>query len=147
MPDPRGRPELLFPLFAELEALDGVGPKTAKLFRGIGVETPKDLVLTLPLGLLVVLIWPDGVPISLGGITLAVISGAVTSGLGYALWYRVLPQLGATRAAVAQLTVPVIATVGGVVLLGETLTLLAVLATILVIGGVALSLRRATTRQ
>lgn len=47
---PKGRPELLFPLFAGLETLDGVGPKTAKHFAAIGVESPKDLILTLPQG-------------------------------------------------------------------------------------------------
>jgi ATP-dependent DNA helicase RecG len=46
----RGRPEVLFPLFAGLETLDGVGPKIAKNFAGLAVETPKDLVLTLPQG-------------------------------------------------------------------------------------------------
>ena len=46
----RGRPEILFPLFADLEVLDGVGPKTAKNYKGLGVETPKDLLLTLPVG-------------------------------------------------------------------------------------------------
>lgn len=47
---PKGRPEILFPLFAELEALDGIGPKTARHYAGLGVETPKDLLLTLPVG-------------------------------------------------------------------------------------------------
>ncbi len=47
---PKGRPEILFPLFAELEGLDGIGPKTAKNYAGLGVETPKDLLLTLPVG-------------------------------------------------------------------------------------------------
>ena len=47
---PKGRPEILFPLFAELEGLDGIGPKTAKNYKGLGVETPKDLLLTLPVG-------------------------------------------------------------------------------------------------
>jgi ATP-dependent DNA helicase RecG len=46
----KGRPEVLFPLFAGLETLDGVGPKTAKNFTGLAVETPKDLLLTLPQG-------------------------------------------------------------------------------------------------
>ena len=53
------------------------------------------------------------------GVALAVLSGAVTSGLGYALWYAILPDLGASRAAVAQLTVPVIAIAAGAALLGE----------------------------
>ncbi len=46
----RGRPDYLWPLFAGLDTLDGVGPKTAKAFEGIGVESPRDLVLTLPTG-------------------------------------------------------------------------------------------------
>ena len=50
MAEPSGRPELIFPLFTGLEVLDGVGPKTAKHFKTLGVETPKDLLLTLPIG-------------------------------------------------------------------------------------------------
>ncbi|MBF9050591.1 ATP-dependent DNA helicase RecG [Roseobacter sp. HKCCD9010] len=50
MPEARGRPEILFPLFAGLDTLDGVGPKTAKHYAGLHVETPKDLLLTLPIG-------------------------------------------------------------------------------------------------
>ena len=75
------------------------------------------------------------------GVALAVLSGAVTSGLGYALWYAILPALGASRAAVAQLTVPVIAIAGGALLLGEALTWPVAAAAALVLGGVALSLR------
>ena len=47
---PKGRPEILFPLFAELEGLDGIGPKTAKHYKALNIETPKDLLLTLPVG-------------------------------------------------------------------------------------------------
>ena len=53
------------------------------------------------------------------GALLAVLSGAVASGLGYAIWYTVLPALRATHAATVQLSVPVIAAIGGVLLLGE----------------------------
>ena len=49
-PIQKGRPDYLWPLFAGLDALEGVGPKTAKLYKGLGVETPKDLILTLPVG-------------------------------------------------------------------------------------------------
>jgi len=73
------------------------------------------------------------------GAGLAVLSGAVMSGLGYALWYAVLPALGAGRAAVAQLSVPVIAILGGVVFLGESLSGLALLASAIVLAGVALA--------
>ena len=58
------------------------------------------------------------------------------------MWYQVLPQLQASVAAVAQLTVPVIAMVAGVMLLGEVLTLQALLASALVLGGVAISVLR-----
>ena len=92
------------------------------------------LPLVLPLGLTLGLDRPDAT-----GIALAVGSGAVTSGLGYALWYAVLPQLGAARAAVAQLTVPVIAALGGAVLLAEAPGLRFWLASALVLGGVALA--------
>lgn len=84
----------------------------------------------------------EGQTIPLSGVVYAVLSGAVASALGYALWYSVLPQLGATRAAVAQLSVPVIAIAAGVLLLGEVVTLRILLASALVLGGIALSLRR-----
>lgn len=94
---------------------------------------------SLPLGLLAFVLWPDGT--DLAGGMLAVISGAVTSGLGYALWYAVLPQLRAATAAVVQLTVPIIAMAGGMLFLAEPLTLRFALSALLVLGGVALSLR------
>lgn len=73
-----------------------------------------------------------------GGLTYAVISGAVTSGMGYAVWYTVLPSLKATTAATVQLSVPVIAGLGAVLLLGEHLTLRLILASVAILGGIAL---------
>lgn len=90
--------------------------------------------LVVPFGLMAGLAAPDAT-----GIALAVVSGALTSGLGYALWYAILPRLGAARAAVAQLTVPVIAALGGAVLLAEAPELRFWLAAVLVLGGVALA--------
>lgn len=90
--------------------------------------------LVLPLGLIAGAAAPDGL-----GLALAVLSGAVTSGLGYALWYAILPRLQAARAAVAQLTVPIIAALGGAVLLAELPGLRFWLAAALVLGGVALA--------
>jgi len=72
------------------------------------------------------------------GVAYAVASGAVTSGLGYALWYSVLPALKATQAATIQLSVPVIAALGGVALLGEVMTEQFVLASVATLGGIAL---------
>ncbi|MDH3264496.1 MAG: DMT family transporter, partial [Paracoccaceae bacterium] len=80
---------------------------------------------------------------SVKGIAAAVLSGAVTSGLGYALWYAVLPRLQASQAAVAQLTVPVIALAGGAALLGEAPTPRMLMAGAVVLGGILISLKRA----
>ena len=72
------------------------------------------------------------------GLLLAVASGALASGLGYAVWYTALRGLTATRAAILQLTVPAIATAGGVLLLGEPITPTLLGASLAVLGGVLL---------
>jgi drug/metabolite transporter (DMT)-like permease len=76
------------------------------------------------------------------GIWPALASGAVTSGLGYALWYRVVPQLPASLAAVSQLSVPLLAALGGAALLAEVPGLRFWAAAIMVLGGIAVSLRK-----
>jgi drug/metabolite transporter (DMT)-like permease len=73
------------------------------------------------------------------GAALALASGAVTSGLGYAVWYGALRGLTATRAALVQLSVPPLAAAGGVLLLGEHVTPRLVAAGVLVLGGIALA--------
>jgi drug/metabolite transporter (DMT)-like permease len=110
------------------------------------VDTALAFALSVPIVLLAMLVVPDLQPPRGEGILLAVLSGAVTSGCGYALWYRVLPMLGASRASVAQLSVPVIAALGGVVFLSETLSMLMVVSGLLVLGGVAVSLRPGQSR-
>ena len=72
------------------------------------------------------------------GVLLAVASGALASGLGYAVWYTALRGLAATSAATVQLSVPVIAAVGGTVFLNEAFSLRLALASVAVLGGVAL---------
>jgi drug/metabolite transporter (DMT)-like permease len=94
------------------------------------------LPLVLPLAFVAV----DPPGWSPSGLVLAAASGAVTSGLGYATWYRALQGLTATQAAVVQLGVPVLAAVAAVALLGEALDLRLVSSGALVIGGVALAL-------
>jgi len=102
--------------------------------------TARNFLWATPLGLLPAFFMWDGMsPI---GAFLAVLSGAVTSGLGYALWYRVLPELPASVAAVAQLTVPIIAMAGGTVFIGEEMTWRFLVAALMVLGGVVLSLYR-----
>jgi drug/metabolite transporter (DMT)-like permease len=72
------------------------------------------------------------------GIAYAVLSGAIASGVGYVIWYTALPGLNAANAATVQLSVPVLAAAGGILLLGEPLTLRFFLASIAVLGGIAL---------
>lgn len=78
---------------------------------------------------------PDGL-----GVFYALLSGAVTSGLGYLVWYAALPSLSATRAGAVQLSVPVLAALGGALLLGEPITLRLALASALILGGIFLVL-------
>ncbi|WP_281982850.1 DMT family transporter [Thalassorhabdomicrobium marinisediminis] len=77
-----------------------------------------------------------------GGYAAALTSGAVMSGLGYALWYHVLPRIPATTAAVAQLSVPVIAVLAGALLLDEALTLEVLVTSAVVLGGIAVAVAR-----
>lgn len=103
--------------------------------------TAGNFVLAAPLALLALWVAPAQdaalTPNALG-ILLALASGIVTSGLGYALWYRVLPKLAASSAALAQLSVPILAVAGGALLLGEPLTGRLLIAALLVLGGIAL---------
>jgi drug/metabolite transporter (DMT)-like permease len=78
--------------------------------------------------------------VSARGLVLAAASGGITSGLGYAIWYRALRGLTATQAAVLQLSVPVIAAVGAVVVLHESVNPRLGISTVAVIGGLALVL-------
>ena len=103
--------------------------------------TAWNFVLSLPVVLAVVLAVGGG-QATAAGVWLAVLSGAVTSGLGYALWYVVLPDLGAARAAVAQLTVPMLAALGGALLIGEAVGWRFGMASALILGGVGLASRQ-----
>jgi len=103
--------------------------------------TAANFLWAVPVCLIIPLVLPvqmDPVEVTTKGIVLACLSGAVTSGLGYALWYSLLPQLRATVAGLVQLSAPVIAIFGGVVLLGEGVSLRLVLAAGIVLGGIAI---------
>lgn len=72
------------------------------------------------------------------GLIYGVISGAITSGLGYVIWYAALPKLKSSVAATVQLSVPVIAALGGIIFLSEILTTRFVLSSVAILGGIAL---------
>jgi drug/metabolite transporter (DMT)-like permease len=96
--------------------------------------------------LLLMVSWP-ALELSSRGLVLAIASGALTSGLGYAIWYHVLPRLSISTAAVSQLSVPVVAAAGGVLFVGELITLRLSIASIFVLGGILLAVAGRQRRQ
>jgi len=138
------------PLGAALMALAGVAWGVYSL-RGRWAaepiaETTGNFLWSLPVVALALLAGAPRLDADWTGVLLAVTSGALTSGLGYVVWYAALAGLTATRAALVQLTVPVLAATGGVVLLGEVLSLRLLVAAVLILGGVALA-TSATARR
>ncbi len=111
--------------------------------RGKGAGDPirvtaGNFVRAVPIAAALSVFMYDGTSLDSTGFWYAVSSGALASGLGYAIWYTVLPALKATNAATVQLSVPVIAALGGIVFLGEAVTLRLVLASAAILGGIAL---------
>jgi drug/metabolite transporter (DMT)-like permease len=98
---------------------------------------------SIPFALVLSLATLTAARIDSAGAGYAIASGALTSGVGYAIWYAALPGLRATSAATVQLSVPVIAAAGGVLLLGEPITLRLLGASVAVLGGIALVVLRA----
>lgn len=102
-------------------------------------NTAGNFLLTVPMAALLLAVAGGTAGWSARGVLLAATSGALASGVGYAIWYTALPSPTATRAALVQLLVPVIAAAGGVALLGEAVPLRLPVAAALVLGGVALA--------
>jgi drug/metabolite transporter (DMT)-like permease len=100
--------------------------------------TAGNFLRAVPFAVALSLLMPASAFPDWAGICYAVSSGALTSGLGYVIWYTALPSLRATTAATVQLSVPVIAAIGGIIFLGETITFRLVLAAIAILGGIAL---------
>lgn len=132
------------PLGAALMAAAGVAWGIYSLRgRGAGdatAATAGNFLRAAPLALALSLVFASHMQASATGVALAVASGAVTSGLGYAVWYTALPGLTALRAATVQLSVPPLAAIGGVLLLAEAVSLRLLLASAAILGGVALVL-------
>ncbi len=113
--------------------------------RGRGNSNPvavttDNFIRTTPFVLITVLFVFPQLHITTIGTIWAVISGAVTSGIGYIIWYTALRGLTATRAAIIQLSVPVLAALGGVLLLSEVITPRLVVSAILTLGGITLAI-------
>jgi len=131
-------------LGAALMAIAGVAWGVYSL-RGRGVADPlaataRNFARAAPLALLLSVAWAAHAQADRAGIALAIASGALTSGLGYVIWYAALPRLTALRAATLQLSVPPIAAFGGVLFLSEAITLRLAVASAMILGGIALVL-------
>jgi len=131
------------PLFgAALMAVAGVAWGIYSL-RGRGVPDPLhatagNFLRSLPFTVLVSAILASEIQGSWAGVALAVASGAITSAIGYVIWYAALTGLSATRAATVQLSVPAIAALGGVLFLSEQITMRLLLSSAAILGGIAL---------
>jgi drug/metabolite transporter (DMT)-like permease len=104
------------------------------------LATAGNFLRAVPLTLALSLVAFGAFQVSAGGVVLAAVSGSVASGLGYVVWYAALKGLSAARAAIVQLAVPVLAALGAVALLGETLSVRLVACAIAILGGIALAL-------
>jgi drug/metabolite transporter (DMT)-like permease len=103
-------------------------------------DTTGNFVRAVPMMILIALPFLAQIHFSQKGIALAVASGAIASGIGYSIWYAALAFHTATRAAILQLSVPALAGIGGVIFLAEAISLRLALATILILGGIALAI-------
>ncbi len=131
------------PVGSALMALAGIGWGAYSLL-GRGTKSPladttSNFLRTVPAAICVSLASIGHVHLSTNGVLLACASGAVASGVGYAIWYSALRGLTATRAATVQLSVPVIAALGGVIFLSEAITARLVVAAVLILGGVGVA--------
>ncbi|HMB60379.1 MAG TPA: DMT family transporter [Xanthomonadales bacterium] len=105
--------------------------------------TAGNFLRTVPIALVLSVLMRHSLSLDMAGLVYAILSGAIASGLGYAIWYTALPALKATHASTVQLSVPAITAAGGVLLLGEPLSVRLILASIAILGGIALVVRRA----
>lgn len=101
-------------------------------------DTTGNFIRSVPMGIIVSVIFIPAFHLSNRGIVLAILSGAVTSGIGYTVWYAALKHHTATRAAVLQLSVPVLTAVIGVLFLAEVASLRLMIAAALILGGIGL---------
>jgi drug/metabolite transporter (DMT)-like permease len=138
------------PLGAGLMAVAGVAWGFYSLVgRSAGDPTEAtayNFIFSVPLVVLTSLVFLGDFQVSLAGALYAVASGAIASGIGYVVWYAALRGLTATSAATVQLSVPVIAAVGGVMLMSEDVTARLVVASVATLGGVALVLTQRNRR-
>ena len=101
-------------------------------------DTAYNFLRTLPLVIILITITFRSFHYTAQGMALAIVSGGVTSGVGYTIWYIALKKLTTTQAAVAQLSVPVLAALGGVLFMAEVITPRLSIASFMILGGILL---------
>jgi len=131
------------PMSAALMAVSGVSWGLYSLL-GQGATNPilatsRNFVFTIPLVVLLILIF--SIRLTSQGMMWAILSGALTSGLGYVLWYVVLKDLIISTAAIVQLSVPALAAFGGIIFLGEDIYLRLIIASFLIFGGIIIKVK------
>lgn len=102
-------------------------------------DTARNFIRTIPFAIVTSIVALRVVHVTPSGVHLAAASGILASGLGYTIWYTALPHLTATRAAVVQLAVPLVAAAAGIAVLGETATIRFALATVAILTGIAMN--------
>jgi drug/metabolite transporter (DMT)-like permease len=112
-----------------------------KHVRQAAAATAGNFLIAAPLAAITMLLDKKFIYIDNLGFLLAVISGAVTSAFAYVLWYSILPSLTSTVASTVQLSVPCMAVLGGVLFMGETLDFHIITATVIILGGIGLTIR------
>lgn len=111
---------------------------TGKKITDAAASTGGNFILAIPVALIIPLFFRSHLHIDIYGLVLGVLSGAITSGGAYLLWYSLLPLLRSTTASTIQLSVPCLATLGGILFLGETLTVRILLASVIILAGIGL---------
>lgn len=100
------------------------------------MDTTYNFLRAIPFVILLAILTMNNFNYSLEGVILAIVSGAITSGLGYTIWYIALGSLSSTQAAVTQLSVPIIAAIGGVIFVSETITIRLMVSAAIVLSGI-----------
>jgi len=134
------------PIGALLMCLAGISWGVYSI-RGKGVSAPVSMTAgnflrSAPMALIASAVAPSSARLAPVGVLLALISGVITSGLGYVLWYKALRGLTTTQASVAQPLVPVLAAFGGVAFLSERMSMRLAIASVLILGGIAIAVLR-----
>jgi drug/metabolite transporter (DMT)-like permease len=146
-------------IWFELPGVEAPQPLASALMLGAGVAwgvyslrgrgagdplqaTAGNFLRALPMALLASAVFHAQVRLDVAGVGYALVSGALTSGVGYAIWYAALRGLDATRAATVQLSVPILAALAGALLLQESPSSRLLIASLAILGGIALVIRR-----